>query len=265
MTNEISLSNSVVEQKESRKPDERSPSKKFLFVSEVGLIGDLAYAVRNEGNEVRYCIRSKADKDVSDGFVEKTDDWESLKDWADVIIFDDIGFGAIAERLRKDGKAVVGGTVASDRLELDRDFGHEQLKRAGLQTIPSWEFSTIDDAIGFVKRIQDDMLLNRAEKPKTTKCFRSLVRKKMDLMCLLSSKDTRMSGALRSRAFRYSDSYLVLKWLLEHSSTEKTSFSQHASTSNISGCSAGTSVPARARWGRSCFGLRRDVSMKRRW
>ena len=150
MTNEKS-SDSLVEQKESSKQDERSQSRKFLFVSDIGLIGDLAYAVKNEGNEVRYCIRSKTDKDVSDGFVEKTDDWESLKDWADVIIFDDIGFGNTAERLRKEGRAVIGGSAASDRLELDRDFGHEQLKRAGLQTIPSWEFNTFDAAIEFVK------------------------------------------------------------------------------------------------------------------
>jgi phosphoribosylamine--glycine ligase len=150
MTNEKS-SDSLVEQKESSKQDERSQSRKFLFVSDIGLIGDLAYAVKNEGNEVRYCIRSKTDKDVSDGFVEKTDDWESLKDWADVIIFDDIGFGNTSERLRKEGRAVIGGSAASDRLELDRDFGHEQLKRAGLQTIPSWEFNTFDAAIEFVK------------------------------------------------------------------------------------------------------------------
>jgi phosphoribosylamine--glycine ligase len=151
MTTEKFPSNSVVDQKESLKQDELSRSKKFLFVSDVGLIGDLAYVVKNEGNDVRYCIRSKADKDVSDGFVEKTDDWESLKDWADVIVFDDIGFGTVAERLRKDGKAVIGGTAASDRLELDRDFGQGQLKRAGLQTIPSWEFNTFDEAINFVK------------------------------------------------------------------------------------------------------------------
>jgi phosphoribosylamine--glycine ligase len=151
MTTEKSPGNSVVDQKESRKQDEHSQSRKFLFVSDVGLIGDLAYVVKSEGNEVRYCIRGKADRDVSDGFVEKTDDWESLKDWADVIVFDDIGFGTTAERLRKDGKAVIGGTAVSDRLELDRDFGHEQLKRAGLQTIPSWEFNTFDEAINFVK------------------------------------------------------------------------------------------------------------------
>ncbi len=127
------------------------PTRRFLFVSDAALIGDLAYAVKNEGNEVRYYIRSKADKDVSDGFVEKIDDWESLKDWSDVIVFDDIGFGAAAERLRKEGKAVVGGTIASDRLEVDRDFGQEQLRKAGLQAVPSWDFSTFDDAIKFVR------------------------------------------------------------------------------------------------------------------
>ncbi len=126
-------------------------SRKFLFVSDVGLIGDLAYVVKNEGNEVLYYIQSKTDKDISDGFLEKTSDWESLKDWADVIVFDDIGFGGTAERLRKEGKAVVGGTVASDRLEVDRDFGHEQLRKAGLQTVPSWDFTTFDDAIKFVE------------------------------------------------------------------------------------------------------------------
>ncbi len=137
---------------ESRKQNNSSQAgRKFLFVSDVGLIGDLAYAVKNEGNEVRYHIRSKNDKDISDGFVEKTDDWESLKDWADVIVFDDIGFGAAAERVRKEGRAVVGGSVASDRFELDRDFGQEQLKKTGLETVPSWEFISFDDAVKFVK------------------------------------------------------------------------------------------------------------------
>lgn len=126
-------------------------SRKFLFVSEIGLIGDLAYAVKNEGNQVRYYIGSKTDKDISDGFVEKTEDWRSVKDWADVIVFDDIGFGTDVERLRKEGKAVLGGTVQSDRLELDRDFGQEQLKKAGLMTVPSWDFTTFDDAIKFVR------------------------------------------------------------------------------------------------------------------
>ena len=62
--------------------------RKFLFISDLGSIGDLAFAVKNEGNEVKYNIRSEAEKEISDGFLEKAEDWEPLKNWADVIIFD---------------------------------------------------------------------------------------------------------------------------------------------------------------------------------
>ncbi len=139
------------EQTESTKVN-NTPNRKFLFISDAGLIGDLAFSVRNEGNDVKYYIHSKPDRDVSDGFVEKTDDWESLTNWADVIVFDDIGFGAAVERLRKEGKAVVGGTISSDRLEIDRDFGQEYLKKAGLLSAPSWEFTTFEEASEFVRQ-----------------------------------------------------------------------------------------------------------------
>jgi phosphoribosylamine--glycine ligase len=125
--------------------------KKFLFVSDIGCIGDLAAQVKSEGNPVRYCIQDKHERNVSDGFVDKVDDWEKHVDWADVIVFDDIGFGSVAERLRKEGKAVVGGTPASDRLELDRDLAQEELKNAGVNTLPCWDFSSFDEAIKFVK------------------------------------------------------------------------------------------------------------------
>jgi phosphoribosylamine--glycine ligase len=126
-------------------------SKKFLFVSDIGCIGDLAYKVKIEGSQVRYFIRDKHEKNVSDGFVDKVDEWEKHIDWADVIIFDDIGFGSIVERLRKEGKAVIGGTNLSDKLELDRDWAQEELKLAGINTLPCWDFSSFDEAIKFVK------------------------------------------------------------------------------------------------------------------
>lgn len=125
--------------------------KKFLFVSEIGCIGDLAHQVKSEGSYVRYCILDKYEKNVSDGFVDKVDNWQKHIDWADVIVFDDIGFGSEAEKLRKESKAVIGGTVKSDKLELDRDFAQEQLKTAGLTILPNWDFSSFDEAMKFVK------------------------------------------------------------------------------------------------------------------
>lgn len=124
---------------------------KFLFVSRWGLIHDLAWEVKKEGHEVRYAILSKPDRTVGDGFVDKVDNWEEQKDWADVMVFDDSDFGDVCEKLRKDGKAVLGGTKYADKLEFDRDFGTEEMKAAGLNTLPSWDFEGFDPAIAFVR------------------------------------------------------------------------------------------------------------------
>jgi phosphoribosylamine--glycine ligase len=126
--------------------------RKFLFVSLSGLIGDIAWRVFQEGHEVRYFIDSADERDIADGFVPKSEDWERDAEWADVVVFDDtLGQGARAEALRRTGKAVVGGTEYTDRLEDDRSFGQEELKKAGVNIIPYREFDNFDDAIAFVR------------------------------------------------------------------------------------------------------------------
>ena len=86
------------------------PSKKFLFVSWESLSGDLAWQIKKEGHQVKAYIKSETDKDVFDGFFEKINRWEDYIDWANVIVFDDVGFGKIADELRQKGKLVVGGS-----------------------------------------------------------------------------------------------------------------------------------------------------------
>ncbi|MBW2969532.1 phosphoribosylamine--glycine ligase [Candidatus Woesearchaeota archaeon] len=125
--------------------------KKFLFVSEEALVGDLAWQVKKEGHEVKYYIKEKASRDICDGFVDKTDDWKSLKDWADVVVFDDVLFGNEADKLRSEGKAVVGGSAYTDKLEEDREFGQEELKKVGVNVLPHWDFTDFDEAIKFVQ------------------------------------------------------------------------------------------------------------------
>ena len=125
---------------------------KFLFVSHDALIGDLAWQIKKEGHKVRYYIRNKDQQDVCDGFVEKTDDLLEAKDWADIIVFDDVGFGDLAESWRKAGKLIVGGTKYTDKLELDRAFGQEEMKNFGMNILPNWSFTDFDEAISFVKK-----------------------------------------------------------------------------------------------------------------
>src|SRR5467141_4820413 len=130
--------------------------RKFLFVSLSGLIGDIAWQILKEGHDVRYYIDNEKERDIADGFVPKSKDWEKDAKWADIVVFDDtLGQGAKAQALRASGKPVIGGTPYADRLEDDRSFGQEQLKSAGVTIIPYQEFDCFDPAIEFVKKNPD--------------------------------------------------------------------------------------------------------------
>lgn len=122
---------------------------KFLFVSWESLSGDLAWKIKNEGHEVKCFIKNCTDE--YDGFLEKVPEWKTLIDWADVIVFDDVGFGEEADRLRKAGKAVTGGSVYTDKLEENREFGQSEMKRLGMLTLPSWNFDNYDTALEFLR------------------------------------------------------------------------------------------------------------------
>jgi phosphoribosylamine--glycine ligase len=130
--------------------------KKFLFASLSGLISDIAWQVSKEGHEVRYYIKDQKESDIADGFVAKSDDWEKDATWADIIVFDDtLGQGEKAQALRAQGKKVIGGTAYSDRLEDDRSFGQEELKKAGVNIIPYGEFESFDEAVEHVIKSPD--------------------------------------------------------------------------------------------------------------
>lgn len=130
--------------------------KKFLFVSLESLSGDLAWQVLKEGHEVKFFTKNQDEREVADGFVPKVESWKEHIDWADVIVFDDVlGQGKIAADLRKRGKFVVGGTEYTDRLEDDRGFGQEEMKKHGVSIAPHWTFTSFEDAIQFVKEHPD--------------------------------------------------------------------------------------------------------------
>ena len=128
------------------------PRRKFLFVSYDGITTDLAWTVAREGHDVRFFMESESYKKVGEGFMQLVSDWKKHVDWADVIIFDHIGKGQIASELRKKGKLVIGGTPYADRLEHDRSFGQEELKRNDVRIIPYQDFTSFDEAIEYVKQ-----------------------------------------------------------------------------------------------------------------
>ncbi len=133
-------------------PKQTSDPKNILFVSISALISDIAWQCKKEGHSVKYFIEEDSEKEIGNGFVEKTDDWEADVDWADLIIFDDVlGQGARAEELRKKGKYVVGGTAYTDLLEDDRSFGQAELKKYKVNILPYHEFTSFDAGIEHIK------------------------------------------------------------------------------------------------------------------
>src|SRR5690349_1351231 len=126
---------------------------KFLFVSYEGLIADTAWQVLKEGHEARLHMLHAPEQDIADGFVPKARDWRSEVGWADVVVFDDVlgNMGAMADEVRAAGKAVIGGSPYSDRLEEDRAFGQQELKAAGVSIIPQENFTSFDAAMAYVR------------------------------------------------------------------------------------------------------------------
>ncbi len=130
---------------------EKKTPLKFLFVSWESLSGDLAWRLGQEEQKVKGYIKDEDDADVYEGIFEKVTNWEDHVGWADIIVFDDVGFGKAADTLRKTGKLVIGGSEYTDRLEEDREFGQEEMKRVGMTVLPHWDFTDYDESLQFIR------------------------------------------------------------------------------------------------------------------
>ncbi len=138
--------------RDSQKTRKTENPKNFLFITIDSLIADIAWRIKKEGHDVRYYVKNEKLKETGSGFFEIVDEWKKWEEWADVIVFDDVlGQGKLAQDLRNRGKLVVGGTPYTDLLEDDRDFGQEELRKSGINILPSRTFHDFDEAIAFVK------------------------------------------------------------------------------------------------------------------
>lgn len=134
---------------------QKNKKLRVLFISGELIAGDLAYRLKKEGCDVILYIKDRELKDCFNGMIKKTDDWRKELDWVGkngLIIFDDVGYGKIQDDLRMRGYNVVGGSGGGDKLELDREYGQEVLRLAGIIT-DNFETQafTVDSAIKFVK------------------------------------------------------------------------------------------------------------------
>ncbi len=122
-----------------------------MVVSRWGESLDIAYAISMEGHTVKMYIEDKPSREIGYGFVQKVKDWQKHIEWADIFIFDYTGYGKVCSELRAAGKLVIGGTEYTDKLELDRNFGQDELKRHKIKVLPFKEFFSFQEAIDYVK------------------------------------------------------------------------------------------------------------------
>jgi phosphoribosylamine---glycine ligase len=122
---------------------------RFFFVSGYNCVTDPARRLKEAGHDVLLAFEEGCN-DTFDGLVEKAD-WRGFEEDPErIVVFDDTGHGALQDRLRAEGRLVVGGSEAGERLELDRHFGQDVCRSIGLPTAPCCEFSGFHEAIDFV-------------------------------------------------------------------------------------------------------------------
>ena len=127
---------------------------KFLLLSIDGAGLPIAIRLKLEGNNVAVYIHKNRFKHLYDGMVKKLEkkEWGKWIDDKTIIIFDTVKSGKVADRLRRQGHYVVGAGEMNDRMELDRQFGMELAKKAGLKVPPEKEFTSFDEAKVFVQQ-----------------------------------------------------------------------------------------------------------------
>lgn len=123
---------------------------KVLFVSSDGSTLSMAMRMQDYGHDIKFWIKSNDFRDVGLGLVPRVDSFSSYAGWADLIIFDDAEFGQKAKEFRAVGKAVVGGTPLTDRLEMDRSYGQTMLEHYGVKILPHTDYKSVRDAISYL-------------------------------------------------------------------------------------------------------------------
>ena len=128
---------------------------RVLFISYELVAADLALLLQKEGCNVKLYIEDKNLRGSFSNMVPKISNWKRELKWVKkdgLIIFDDIGFGTIQDKLRKMGYSVFGGSKLGDLLEINRQWSQSILKKYKIKTLPTYNFKRIGSAISFIKK-----------------------------------------------------------------------------------------------------------------
>lgn len=141
----------------------------FTFVSKHGDSLPIAQRIESEGHKVNFYINEPKARRIGDGLVHKHAEGgvligpkggvhysllsSILNPIPDCVVFDMVGygFGEVADRIRKKGVPVIGGSEWQDRIELDRPFGAKVMHDMKINYPLSNVFTDYAKAIKFVE------------------------------------------------------------------------------------------------------------------
>jgi len=138
---------------------------KVLFISQDLVGGNIAYLLKNQQYTVKLFIRDRGRRENFDNLVDKSWNWrkdinELSKD-RDLVIFDCNEFGSVQDRLRDIGYSVFGSSAKGDLLEIDRQYAQKILSKSGVKVLPIYNFTSINQAIGFIKKNKSEWVIKQ--------------------------------------------------------------------------------------------------------
>ena len=126
---------------------------RVLGISETCDLGSMYLRLLSEGHDVRVTVSEPLAAGTMAGLVPKAEDWRAELEWVreagcdGLILFEAVGFGSLQDELRRQGFNVIGGSALGDRLEDDRAFALDLLRRGGLRAPAVREFESAAEAI----------------------------------------------------------------------------------------------------------------------
>lgn len=115
--------------------------------------------LRSEGHDVRMYIDKPSYKISYKGILPIVDDYKDGLKKDDLIIFDMVKHGSIADKLRDEGYHVTSGGEYNDQIELDRSKGLFLMRRAGMDVGEVVEFPNLQGALEYAKKTKKIMVI----------------------------------------------------------------------------------------------------------
>ena len=126
----------------------------ILLLDPAGALVDFGVRCLAEGHSVKQWIRPHGQErsKIGRGLIDQVQNWQIHAKQADLIVLSDNAFQMRElEKFHEEGYPIIGTNQLGAKMELDRDYGQDIMRKAGLSVIPSHEFHDYNSAIEFVK------------------------------------------------------------------------------------------------------------------